>query len=1182
MQNAELANVLMWAGLIALVGAFVLMAIERRLGARTLTVIGVLLMAGGGLCTGLNPGIDLKGGISLTYEVDLKDSGDTEETLNQIIAVLQNRIDPNGVRNLTWRVEGHNRIEVQMPLASAEVRGLRKTYDDAMKGLGDSVITRGDVLAALRLSGDARTQRLVTVAGDVEGRAALLKTAAEDFDARAKAMAAYEAVKDDADKAIDAAGKAAEADLAFNKSVDAVMRTNLDAVRMLEVLQQPTVGKTRTDEITGDEVTEPSPREKQLNRLIADMPQRKAEIESIAKAYDAYQEKKGPLDDADDLKRLMRGAGVLEFRITANNSEVANIDELLAGLRDRGPRSLRSSSPYLWFKIHDPARFVDDREQLEALRDNPRETLARDGAQNGQGLIGDEYGGEYYVLLWNTPERSLSRQQTGWELSSAKGIPDSQGFPAVGFEMNARGAKLMGDLTGNNVKRRMAILLDGSIYSGPPNIQSKISGSGIITGGRGGFSQGELKYLVRTLGAGSLSAQLSPEPISERTIGPALGKDNLERGFESAVLALICVALFMMVYYFFAGLVADLALMANIVLILGVMAMLKASFTMPGIAGVVLTIGMCVDANVLIFERIREELRAGRDMVAALRLGYEKAFSSIIDGNITNLIVCVILGYTATAEIKGFAVTLGIGIIATLFTALFMTRVIFDWYYVVMGAKKMGQLPSSVDSIERLLAPSIDWVAKRKIFWVVSAVVVIISVASVFMRGSDLFDIEFRGGTEVEFTLKEDLRDTVEMITTDVRKALPAASVIGINDSTEDGYRTFSILTTNTDADAVSTAVRETFQAKLDTPPVIKFDGNQFGVKPNERTLPGDIVLPITGANLGQVIGRPEVTNDVSEATGGVAIVLANLDPPVRLNELEERIRAMRLQPDFEAAQFRSPPRVVGITASPEAPDRWSTVVVVSHDPAIDYFDDQAAWEIDVAGTDWNLVNAALERTSSLNKVTNFTATVARTMTYNAIVALGLSIIAIVIYIWFRFGSLRYGLSAIVALVHDVAIALGLIAISGWIYQTTNSGLGLGLVDFKINMAMIAAILTIIGYSLNDTIIVFDRIRENRGKLAVASPSIMNRSINQTISRSVITSGTTFVAVFVLYVDGGAGIHGFAFAMVVGVLIGTYSSIAIASPLLVIGTKYAGYTGDDISPDDNRPYAYLDDTKSER
>lgn len=1177
MQNAELANVLMWAGLIGLVGAFVLMALERRLGARTLTVIGVLLMAGGGLCTGLNPGIDLKGGISLTYEVDLKDSSDSEETLNQIIQVLQNRIDPNGVRNLTWRVEGHNRIEVQMPLASAEVRGLRKTYDDAMKGLGDSVITRGDVLAALRLDGEARNQRLETIAGGVEGRAELLDTAAEEFDARAKAMAAYEAVKDDADKAIDAAGKAAEADLAFNRSVDAVMQTNLDSVRMLEVLQQPTVGKTRTDDVTGEEFTEPSPREKQLNTLIADLPERKAEIESIVKAYDAYQEKKGPLDDADDLKRLMRGAGVLEFRITVDPTEVANVDEMLADLRDRGPRSLRSTSPHLWFKIHDPKRFADSNEEREALIKNPRESL------NGQGLIGDEYGGEIYVLLWNTPERSLTRQQTGWELSSAKGIPDSQGFPAVGFEMNARGAKLMGDLTGNNIKRRMAILLDGSIYSGPPNIQSKISGSGIITGGRGGFSQGELKYLVRTLGAGSLSAQLSPEPISERTIGPALGKDNLERGFESAVFALICVALFMMVYYFFAGFVADLALMANIVLILGVMAMLKASFTMPGIAGVVLTIGMCVDANVLIFERIREELQAGRDMVAALRLGYEKAFSSIIDGNITNLIVCVILGYTATAEIKGFAVTLGIGIIATLFTALFMTRVIFDWYYVVMGSKKMGQLPSSVDAIERALAPSIDWVAKRKGFWVVSAVLVVVSIASVFMRGSDLFDIEFRGGTEVEFTLKDELRESVGGIETGIRATLTDATVIGINDSINNEYRTFSILTTNTDADAVSTAVRETFQAKLDTPPVIKFDGHQFEVKPNERTLPGDIVLPITGSNLGQVIGRPEVTNDVSDAVGGVAIVLENLDPPVQLDDLAQRLRAMRLQPDFEAAQFRSPPRVVGITASPDAPDRWSTVVVVSHDPAIDYFDDQAAWETDVARTDWDLVNAALARTSSLNKVTNFTATVAKTMTYNAIVALGLSIIAIVIYIWFRFGSLRFGLSAIVALVHDVAIALGLIAISGWIYQAANSGLGLGLVDFKINMAMIAAILTIIGYSLNDTIIVFDRIRENRGKLAVASPSIMNRSINQTISRSVITSGTTFLAVFVLYVDGGAGIHGFAFAMVVGVLIGTYSSIAIASPLLVVGTKYSGYTGEGVSPEDNRPYAFLgDDSKNEQ
>jgi len=231
-------------------------------------------------------------------------------------------------------------------------------------------------------------------------------------------------------------------------------------------------------------------------------------------------------------------------------------------------------------------------------------------------------------------------------------------------------------------------------------------------------------------------------------------------------------------------------------------------------------------------------------------------------------------------------------------------------------------------------------------------------------------------------------------------------------------------------------------------------------------------------------------------------------------------------------------------------------VAVVVRDTVTNYAEDRTGFDAadGLAATEWALVRDALQRDTSLESVSNFSSQVSGTMKQQAIVAMVLSLLAVVAYIWMRFGSFRYGLAAIVALVHDVSITLGILAICGWL--TTIPGFEkLLLDDFKINLALVAALLTIVGYSLNDTIIVFDRIRENRGRLSRATPQIVNDSINQTISRTVLTSGTTLLAVGILYVFGGPGVHGFAFAMLIGVLVGTYSSVAIAAPILLIGDK---------------------------
>ena len=310
---------------------------------------------------------------------------------------------------------------------------------------------------------------------------------------------------------------------------------------------------------------------------------------------------------------------------------------------------------------------------------------------------------------------------------------------------------------------------------------------------------------------------------------------------------------------------------------------------------------------------------------------------------------------------------------------------------------------------------------------------------------------------------------------------------------------------------------------------------------------------------LGDNIDRSGVVADVTDYLGGVAIILDDMDPPPTLDELKTRIERMRLQPGFDTLGYR-PSSVIGLNLDTshqtDSAARYRSAVVVTMDGVTNYVDAPDTFNAPdgLAATEWKLVHAAARRDTSLESVSNFSSQVSRTMQQQAIVALVLSLLAVVIYIWIRFGSLRYGLAAIAALVHDVLIALGAVALAGYIDDTALGG-ALMLNDFKINLALVAAVLTIVGYSLNDTIIVFDRIRENRGRLTRVNTKIINDSVNQTISRTVMTSGTTLLAVSTLYVLGGEGVHGFAFSMLVGVLAGTYSSIVIASPILLWGDK---------------------------
>jgi SecD/SecF fusion protein len=1184
----------------------------------------------------LIPGLDLKGGTTLVYDVKVPKGRDAKTVIDDTISILSKRVDPTGTRNLVWRQVAGSRLEVQMPLPDRETSRRREAYISARKALLAGNISEHDLDSKLRLDPVQRAKSLKELAGDDTDLLASLNVLADAHDALATASKQNQAAQEAYDQALaaiqDLPATASEEQRAkalataddLRKVLQDKALSFLDAKDAFDAAKRAVLAANITefelDRIEDLPVSETKDsksinlRREAADALIKKRPRKAELVNAWLDAYGAYESKKGQLDDPDDLITLLQGSGVLEFRIVPSPDDPGlDIQAYRQQLAELGPRAGRGK-PWVWCEIDDIENFIDGRENLPALEADPEGFFKR------QKQIGQRYADKYYILLGNVPSLAMTQDQN-WSLSSAGTTTDpSSGQPAVSFTLNSLGAERMSQITGPNVGKQMAILLDGKAISAPV-LRGKIAGRGQISGGSGGFSQDELSYLVNTLKAGSLEGELSKRPISQQTIGAKFGQDNIDSGYTAARDALILVALFMLVYYFFAGLLADFALIANMVLILGVMATLRSTFTLPGIAGIVLTIGMAVDANVLIFERIREEAERGADLATSVRLGYEKALSTILDANITTLITCIVLGYTATVEIKGFAVTLGIGILATLFTALFCTRVFLELYLVYGKAKRLPMLPTVVPGIARLLSPRINWVGMRYFFFLISAAAVLGGIVMVYERGEDLLDIEFRSGTKVSFTFAQgehvslqdararlrdfgragkliqegkpptdDLADVYETLKPIVQAAnqryeealarareaqndptvrnIPEPHKVDFSlfiNAADSGIVTegqaatspggsdlegFGVSTLIEDSQAVSAVIKAAFADVLDTKRPTVFASIQIDEVNNAP------VYPIRSNILGESIGRPaDVRTDVTEYVGGVAVVLDDMNPPLTQADLAQRIERMRFLPKYEGLGHRESV-VIGLDADGTTQDGqtlYRSAVIVTRDAETNYVENPESFS-DIGGladTEWQLARDACQRDTSLGSVANFSSQVSGTMKQQAIVAMTLSLLAVVVYIWFRFGSFTYGLAAIIALVHDVTFALGLVAASAWVYHEVGGVLMIE--PFKIDLAMVAAMLTIVGYSLNDTIVVFDRIRENRGRLSYATPSVINDSINQTISRTVLTSGTTLLAVGMLYVFGGPGVHGFAFAMFVGVLVGTYSSIAIASPILMLG-----------------------------
>lgn len=1101
----------------------------------------------------LRLGKDLRGGVSLVYAVQIRPGDDAQDVLNRTIEILKNRVDPSGLMEISMVAQGRDRIEVTMPLPNDRVKALRAAFDEKLEGLRSRSLTPADVDRISRADGEARNAEIERAAGGDAGQRERLDAAARAFDAAATARAALReaeaAGRPDAE--LDAlAADVARFEAAYEQARDATVRATLSADEIRRALSLTDRARTIPGQ-GGEMVTLPSPRQRAIERIRSEHPEAAAQLDDILGAFAAYEAERTTLDDPSDLKRLMRGAGVLSFRITVDSGEHPDELRLRRELHERGPRNSKAPDA-AWFKVNQIDTWYNSVGQLQAMEADPAGYFAQ------RGFVAERYDGEYYILCWNTRTTRLTQEDGAWGVASAFQSTDQIGKPAISFEMDARGALRLGSLTENHVGDKMAVLLDDEVYTAPV-LNDRISKRGII---QGDFTPQEITYVVRVLTAGSLTARLSPEPVSESTLGPELGADNLRMGVDAGKIALVVVAAFMILYYFWCGAIAVIGLMCTALIILGAMSLNRAAFTLPGIAGVILTFGQAVDANVLIFERIREELQRGEDMKSAVRLGHSKAFSSIFDGNITTLIVCIVLANTGTPEIKGFAITLGIGVVGTLISALLITRTIFDVLVHHVGWRRTTMLPMVSKTINRLLSPNVDWIKYRWLFTGISVTYMVLGVGLALWEGERLLDTEFRGGTQVTLRLKDagtgdgpvtmtraEVEERVRRIGEEAGPQsslaqVHSAEVLPIN-AASDGVTssTFVVRTTATDQSAVVGAIAEAFGDVIDVRPALTFAGSETSVL---REAP---VYPIYASKLGDNIDQPEVLDDVTPYLGGVALVLREIDPPQPVRTIEDRLESLRTQPDFSDTASR----VREVRVLEGTPDAATSVVVLVRDPAVSYFDGEDQWGSAVATREWRLATEALTSSTTLAEVRSFSPAVAESFKAKAVAAILISLVLIGIYIWVRFGSALYSFAAMACLFHDVVTCVGFVALTGALWSI--AGLqpvlqSIGIFPFKIDLNLVAALLTIIGYSLNDTIIIMDRIRENKGNLTLASRTTINNAINQTISRTVITAGTTFISVIILYIFGGPGVRAFAFVMLIGVIVGTYSSIAVGAPIV--------------------------------
>ncbi len=832
----------------------------------------------------------------------------------------------------------------------------------------------------------------------------------------------------------------------------------------------------------------------------------------------------------DDIKRRIVRLGSLEFFVVANQTDSAIV---------RQARSMDLSQKDVVVNGEVLARWIQAAEkdgEPRLLQDPEAISRSLQATREVNGRV-QSYNTEEYLLLLGSEEERV----TGQYLSSATPDVDPQtGELVVSFVFDTQGGYLFSKLTGDNrpregvPRRRLAIVLDGRLDSAP-YINEQINGRGQISGGGSGFTRSEADELVSVLNAGALEVPIDPKPLSEATVDPTLGQDVREKGITATAISGVLVMVFMLVYYRFAGLIAVISLILNLILTLGAMVSIPATFTLPGIAGLVLTIGMAVDANVLIYERMREELQRGAGVRVAIQNGFEKAFITIFDSNITTLLTSIVLFYFGTDQIRGFAVTLFIGLAISMFTALYVGRLLFDI------AERTGLL-RSISMLKLVGETNFNFMKYRKLLFTGSACVIAVGLAAFAVRGEKNYDIDFTGGTMVAFQMTEPQN------TSDVAAALEqefgddfSLERLTIGGEEQEGRgRYFRLRSTERDSgstDAAASATEDSaedrvrervYQAFRDNAEMkLRMVSLEFSdITAVEVDETDDSVEAV--ARLRFRDGLQSELNFSEELAIGTATDLI----AARLSEARESDAAGLF--GLEGLEGS------GTSASSRAVRKFSRF-------AVRVLPDVTSDQLNAALTS---ARTALAQEPLFDEVNTFASAVAQETRADAAVAVFLSILGISAYIWFRFQNIVFGLAAVVSLVHDVLITVGSVAVAGLISGNTLADLFL-IEDFRINLPMIAAFLTLVGYSLNDTIVVFDRIREVRGKNPRVTNAIVNTSLNQTLARTLMTGITVFIVVIILYVFGGSGVHGFAWCLLIGSISGTYSSVYIASPFLV-------------------------------
>jgi len=560
---------------------------------------------------------------------------------------------------------------------------------------------------------------------------------------------------------------------------------------------------------------------------------------------------------------------------------------------------------------------------------------------------------------------------TGECIVNAKTEFSTSGFgaPSVSLTLNPKGAALFGSVTASNVGRRLAIVLDGKVQSAPVIREAIPSGQAQISGN---FSVEEANDLAVVLRAGALPAPVVVE--EERTVGPLLGTDSIMSGIKAAIIGAILIASFMIIYYRLAGLIANFALMFNVLIILAFLSAFKGTLTLPGIAGLILTLGMSVDTNVLVYERMREEMNAGKTMKAAIAAGYHRAWSAILDAHLTTLIAAAILFKFGTGPIKGFAVTLTVGLLANLFTAVGCTKVIFEILYEQFGLAKLKFM-------QLFASTNFDFIGIRRICYVASTIFIVAGVALFMARGEKNYGVDFSGGTIQQYMFEKPVKID------DVRNILKS---IGQGDASIQQYgdpKEIIVRTQNNISTELGTAFRK--ELKDNSFQILKID------------------------SVGPAVGK------------------------------------------------------------------------------------------------------------ALRK--------------DAILSLVLGLGGILLYIIIRY-DLKYALAGVIALIHDVLFAVGAMALT----------------HRQFDLTIVAALLTIAGYSINDTVVIYDRIRENLRLVKKGSlMDIVNLSVNQMLGRTVLTTGLVMFSVIALLFWGGEVLNNFSFCIFVGFFVGVYSTIYIASPMII-------------------------------